>query len=66
MAQNNLGTDEETITGIITNRSNAQRQETKEQFAQMFGKVPKTQVLLPIFFLVPSKASFDLAYSIPA
>lgn len=37
-AMKGLGTDEDTITGIITNRSNAQRQETKEQFAQMFGK----------------------------
>jgi len=37
-AMKGLGTDEDTITGIITNRSNAQRQEMKEQFQQMFGK----------------------------
>jgi len=37
-AMKGLGTDEDTITGIITNRSNSQRQETKQQFGQMFGK----------------------------
>lgn len=37
-AMKGLGTDEDTITSIITNRSSEQRQETKVQFAQMFGK----------------------------
>lgn len=37
-AMKGLGTDEDLITGIITNRSNAQRQEMKGLFATMFGK----------------------------
>jgi len=37
-AMKGLGTDEDLITGIITNRSNAQRQEMKELFSTMFGK----------------------------
>jgi len=37
-AMKGLGTDEDTITGIITNRSNEQRQEMKRLYAQMFGK----------------------------
>jgi len=37
-AMKGLGTDEDLITGIITNRSNAQRQEMKTLFAQMWGK----------------------------
>jgi len=37
-AMKGLGTDEDIITGIITNRSNQQRQEMKEKYAQMWGK----------------------------
>jgi len=37
-AMKGLGTDEDLITGIITNRSNAQRQEMKTLYATMFGK----------------------------
>lgn len=36
-AMEGLGTNEDLITGIITNRSNAQRQEIKASYAQMFG-----------------------------
>lgn len=37
-AMKGLGTDEDLITGIITNRSNDQRQEMKTLYAQMWGK----------------------------
>lgn len=37
-AMKGLGTDEDLITGIITNRSNNQRQELKQMYAQMWGK----------------------------
>jgi len=37
-AMKGLGTDEATIIAIIARRSNAQRQELKKMFAQMFGK----------------------------
>lgn len=37
-AMKGLGTDEDLITGIITNRSNVQRQEMKTMYAQMWGK----------------------------
>jgi len=37
-AMKGLGTDEETITDLITNRSNGQRQEVREKYSQMFGK----------------------------
>merc|ERR1712136_478020 len=37
-AMKGLGTDEEIITNIIARRSNAQRQELKKNFAQMFGQ----------------------------
>jgi len=37
-AMKGLGTDEDLITGIITNRSNAQRQVMKTTYAQMWGK----------------------------
>lgn len=37
-AMKGLGTDEEAITEMITNRSNAQRQEVKAMFPQMYGK----------------------------
>merc|ERR1712136_54505 len=37
-AMKGLGTDEEIITNIIARRSNAQRQELKRNFAQMFGQ----------------------------
>jgi len=37
-AMKGLGTDEDLITGIITNRSNLQRQEMKIMYAQMWGK----------------------------
>jgi len=37
-AMKGLGTDEDTITDLITNRSNAQRQEVREKYSQMFGK----------------------------
>jgi len=37
-AMKGLGTDEDTITLIITQRSNEQRQEVKELYGQMFGK----------------------------
>lgn len=36
-AMKGLGTNEDTITDLITNRSNAQRQEVREKYAQMFG-----------------------------
>jgi len=37
-AMKGLGTDEAAIISIVARRSNAQRQELKTQFAQMFGK----------------------------
>jgi len=37
-AMKGFGTDEDLITGIITNRSNQQRQEMKTTYAQMWGK----------------------------
>jgi len=37
-AMEGLGTNEDTITDIITNRSNDQRQEVREKFPQMYGK----------------------------
>jgi len=37
-AMKGMGTDEDLITGIITNRSNNQRQELKTTYAQMWGK----------------------------
>jgi len=37
-AMKGLGTNEEAIIAIIARRSNAQRQELKKQFAQMFGR----------------------------
>jgi len=37
-AMKGLGTDEDVITELITNRSNAQRQEVREKYSQMFGK----------------------------
>jgi len=37
-AMQGLGTNEDIITEIITNRSNSQRLEVKEKFGQMFGK----------------------------
>lgn len=37
-AMKGLGTDEDTITDLITNRSNAQRQLVREKYPQMFGK----------------------------
>lgn len=37
-AMKGLGTDEDTITELITNRSNAQRQQVREKYPQMFGK----------------------------
>ena len=36
-AMKGLGTDEAKIIGIVAHRSNAQRQELKKMFAQMFG-----------------------------
>lgn len=37
-AMKGLGTDEDTITDLITNRCNDQRQEVREKFPQMYGK----------------------------
>jgi len=37
-AMKGLGTDEDEITRLITHRSNAQRQEVKAKFPQMFGQ----------------------------